>query len=888
MSVPLDGELFHFDLRTIFRCAVELGAALHDQPDGAASPEAEIAGKRLRHVLNPHNAVFPSNFAWEEFRAMQEAGMPWIRGKEPRPGWKQELDLSDTCPAARQALLTIGLALADLRGDTRWHRRGEELLSPGTWNLWTGMEFEDREAIRHLLSDTHRVWGWPADPAEEPEPFTGPVATLSDYRILNSSWCTATNADLDAMQQEFLASNFAVDNIDLGNGRCFPLYRLDCKPSNAALPAICPRAMPKPPVELRPEGDLLAHIEARYRSLGLIGKDQSLHWVGRQNTIESTCTCDLAFPRNEPRSAESQNLRQLRQAIVELIAFVHGRYERVLGPGELHQLDRLGERVNALTRAVGMELPKFPLPCGDESLRAYGPTSVPLWVTQDGNIPSPRAGRLWESEWRAVRIAVEARLSTLDPCTLPCEAPEPPSDDRVLPMEAPAGTPSPLREAYEDVAKALCQAATMCRRVPADHSLFNDEARSLSAAWQKATESYALAELALKAESDGNGDCAHQHALTAISRVNEACGHIMRGTEPFHRATANIRALPAFDAAALLEAMRSQTSRAAMGLQRAAAPSASGGMDRWEARVEKARARREEREAREAQWEKLTANRNRFLAAVAAVRLHTLQRLYETANSVVLSTDNDIERFWQLWLDRWIDLGREINATSLRGALAQLKTRSTMIASAPNREATVDALEFLELACDEDRELLTKRMRGLLEADSELAALFRFQLHDVCFDLIKEYDRVHIGTHDTSETTDSAPLVSDSEPPKAEPLTTAPAPDSSQPTIASSLDHASKPGPMECLEPADRKAYWSFQYAQTLAGRNLEDREAYDLLSDRGIEESATSGELAEYRLPAFDTWSRQLRNARKLLGEQKYNRRKGRTGRSIAGSDDI
>ena len=64
-----------------------------------------------------------------------------------------------------------------------------------------------------------------------------------------------------------------------------------------------------------------------------------------------------------------------------------------------------------------------------------------------------------------------------------------------------------------------------------------------------------------------------------------------------------------------------------------------------------------------------------------------------------------------------------------------------------------------------------------------------------------------------------------------------------------------------------RKAYLAFQYAETLNGRRLEDREAYDWLRENGIDQGKGDvGELIDYKLPAFDTWSRQLRNARNLL----------------------
>ena len=51
----------------------------------------------------------------------------------------------------------------------------------------------------------------------------------------------------------------------------------------------------------------------------------------------------------------------------------------------------------------------------------------------------------------------------------------------------------------------------------------------------------------------------------------------------------------------------------------------------------------------------------------------------------------------------------------------------------------------------------------------------------------------------------------------------------------------------------------------------------------------AIGGELTDYHLPGFSTWSRQLREARKVLGESKYTRRAGRpTGKSIVRREDI
>jgi hypothetical protein len=73
-------------------------------------------------------------------------------------------------------------------------------------------------------------------------------------------------------------------------------------------------------------------------------------------------------------------------------------------------------------------------------------------------------------------------------------------------------------------------------------------------------------------------------------------------------------------------------------------------------------------------------------------------------------------------------------------------------------------------------------------------------------------------------------------------------------------------------------------------GKPLEDQEAYTLLKEKGIPTGAGErGELAEYQLPAFATWARYLRDARKVLNEQKYSRRRGRPhGPSVVRYDQI
>jgi hypothetical protein len=92
------------------------------------------------------------------------------------------------------------------------------------------------------------------------------------------------------------------------------------------------------------------------------------------------------------------------------------------------------------------------------------------------------------------------------------------------------------------------------------------------------------------------------------------------------------------------------------------------------------------------------------------------------------------------------------------------------------------------------------------------------------------------------------------------------------------------------LKRSERLAYFGFVYAESKEGRRLEDREAYDLLAEKGIPDGAGNlGELTDYRLPEFTTWSRQLREARQALGEQKYTSRRGRRkGKSIVQGDQI
>jgi phage terminase small subunit len=84
--------------------------------------------------------------------------------------------------------------------------------------------------------------------------------------------------------------------------------------------------------------------------------------------------------------------------------------------------------------------------------------------------------------------------------------------------------------------------------------------------------------------------------------------------------------------------------------------------------------------------------------------------------------------------------------------------------------------------------------------------------------------------------------------------------------------------------------YIANQYAETVAEKELKAHEAHKWLKENGIDrDKDDTGELTDYELPSLETWSRQVRKARRALGEQKYNPRAGRAaGRSIVAGKKI
>lgn len=498
-------------------------------------------------------------------RAVEVAAERLLCGVNPRlakaADWARQLELMDATADARGALLTLGLAAADVRGD--FAQRGRELLAGGARHLWVGMTPEDREVTRKLVPAAVPAWDWPWEPAAGPTAYDGPRATLSDPRVIDHQWRTRRREYLGDIQADLRGTNFLVDAVFLPGGGWFDVRRDDVKPSRASLPSVCPRAIPKPPEELRPPGVLLADLEFRFRDLGLVGRDESIHWVGRQQHREEWCSCELAPAELAgPRPPEWRTLCDLRTTIVAMTALV-GRYaegarpDAVLRGGDLNIFDHLAERAYGLAQAVELPLPP-PTPGGGGRVR--GPTSLPV-VERPGavTLAAGEVGR-WLATWRGVRIGVEARLGHFDPPP-DADGSSDGLDTRDDPLDAPAGTPSPLREAFEAVALALFDAAVFRRESPAGGLAFREAARGLTARVHAAERRYAEAELPLQAAAGAHG-CAHRAGLATIRRVHDAVGHVMLGGVPDYLAAAHVRQIPAPDVRGLLRRMREQVSRA--------------------------------------------------------------------------------------------------------------------------------------------------------------------------------------------------------------------------------------------------------------------------------------------------------------------------------------
>ena len=78
-------------------------------------------------------------------------------------------------------------------------------------------------------------------------------------------------------------------------------------------------------------------------------------------------------------------------------------------------------------------------------------------------------------------------------------------------------------------------------------------------------------------------------------------------------------------------------------------------------------------------------------------------------------------------------------------------------------------------------------------------------------------------------------------------------------------------------------AYESYQHAESKIGEKITDKQAYEHLKEHGVESTG------DFKLPAFETWQRYLRHARKHHSTQKNTPRAGRPcGRSTIKPNQI
>ena len=187
------------------------------------------------------------------------------------------------------------------------------------------------------------------NPSVPAEPNPGPASTPSEESLddINIRMRTRLKCGQPVL----------VDYITLGEARQFPIYSTFAKPMKRDRPTLCPNAEPKVP-----EG-LLPAIQERFRELQLIGKDESLHWVGRQATIDTLCTC--SSPGSASVSSQDSQAPAPPVWLGGKSFFVDGKHvslgyseakvaetfavhQRAMGAEELKKLSGIGDPVKTL------------------------------------------------------------------------------------------------------------------------------------------------------------------------------------------------------------------------------------------------------------------------------------------------------------------------------------------------------------------------------------------------------------------------------------------------------------------------------------------------------------------------------------------------------------
>lgn len=318
----------------VFRHAVALESALAVSDAGVMDPDPDVAqqeaervmAETARHETQPRflrvwadllpkagkNARLKAEAARKSKEArlrrdvasaigrLRDAVNPFLAGVTV---WERQVGLADASPDARQALITLGLAVADIGG--RFPARGRGLLTNGARHLWVGMSAGERDAVRESASEARRLWGWADDRRGRPPRYDGPVPTLRDGRVIDRHWCTRREDVRDSIEPPAGLKDACVAEIELPNGRSFKVRWGDVKEIRATRPSVCRAADPKLPEKLRPAGELLACLERRFRDWGLLSPNLSIHWVGHQNRPDTWCLCGDTGRTHKPLAASS-------------------------------------------------------------------------------------------------------------------------------------------------------------------------------------------------------------------------------------------------------------------------------------------------------------------------------------------------------------------------------------------------------------------------------------------------------------------------------------------------------------------------------------------------------------------------------------------------------
>lgn len=205
----------------------------------------------------------------------------------------EDLDRStcDTCRGRSGKLFDLDVAIRAV-GDSperirEWpairHHLRERFGNLSDTDLWTA--FTDSLAAKGLHRNDWLIW-----------PFSAVPDLLSD-----NPW-RAVPADFNGeLTPAMLAAGVVVDSIQMPHGEPFEIWNTYVKVVQGDAPSACPHA--EPPIR----AELLPNVERRWRQLWEFGPSETIHWVGRQATMESLCLCygDDGKPRafNTPGKA---------------------------------------------------------------------------------------------------------------------------------------------------------------------------------------------------------------------------------------------------------------------------------------------------------------------------------------------------------------------------------------------------------------------------------------------------------------------------------------------------------------------------------------------------------------------------------------------------------